>query len=193
MSIVAAVSARLADFALPAWAPWAAGALAMTALASGSYGLGRVQEARIGAKTLADYQGKQVAQTVRIVERQAAVKVVVETKYVDRIKKIYVQGERIETLVPQYITPGDTARFGVNAGFVRVVDAAWTGDPVGSPGDPDRKPAAVSLADVAGAEAGNATSCLAWREQAYGWRDFYARQQVAVNGRAGDWAHAQEP
>lgn len=184
MSIKSTIAARAAGFAIPAWAPWAAAALAVAL----SYGAGRLHEARIGAAALVKYQQAQVAQTVRIIEKQVEVKTVVETKYVDRIKKIYVQGETIEKHIPTYITPADTARFGVNAGFVRVIDAAWSGEPVGPASGADREPATIPLDEVAAVEAGNATSCRIWREQALGWREFYAKQQVAINGKAGAWA-----
>ena len=72
----------------------------------------------------------------------------------------------------------------------RVLDAAWSGDPAGPASDSDREPADVPLDAIAAAEVGNATSCRAWREQALGWREFYAGQQVAINGKAGAWAAA---
>lgn len=71
---------------------------------------------------------------------------------------------------------------------MRVLDAAWSGDPVGPASDSGREPAGVPLAAIAAIEAGNATSCRAWREQALGWRNFYAGQQVAINGKAGAWS-----
>lgn len=187
-NFAAGAAKRVAGLALPSWAPWAAGALALIAALAGSYGMGRVHEARIGAAALLEYKEKAAIQTVRIVEKQAEVKTVVQVKYVDRIKKIYVQGERIETLVPQYITREDAARFAVNTGFVRVLDAGWTGDPPGPAHDSDREPSAIPIDGIAVVQAENATSCRAWREQVYGWRDFYARQQVAINGKAGEWA-----
>lgn len=188
MSILTTITARVAGLALPSWAPWAAVALAIVALGAGSYGMGRVHEARIGAAALAEYKENAAIQTVRIVERQGEVKTVVHVKYVDRLKKIYVQGERIKTLVPQYITREDAARFAVNTGFVRVLDAGWTGDPPGPAVDSDRKPSGIPIDGIASVEASNATSCRAWREHVYGWRDFCARQQVAVNGKAGEWS-----
>lgn len=187
---------RAAGFTIPPWLPWVAGILALSAALSFSYGVGRVHEARIGAKELADYKTGQAAQTVKVIEKQIVVQTVVETKYRDRIKKIYVQGERIETLIPQYITPIDVDRFGVNAGFVRLVDAAWAGVPPGPAVDADREPVGISIDYIAGIQTANATAARAWREQALAWREFYARQQVAVNGKAGAWAHesaGQEP
>jgi hypothetical protein len=68
----------------------------------------------------------------------------------------------------------------INAGFVRIHDAAWTNQPAGSAASADREPAGVSLADVAETTAFNATACLAWREQAIGLREFYAKLQAAT-------------
>lgn len=187
MSILTSIAARAAGVVIPAWAPWAAGALLVAAAVGSAYGLGRVHEARIGADALAAYKGAEAVQAVKIVERQAEVKIVVQTKYVDRIQKIYVQGATIETNIPTYIQPADVERFAVNAGFVRVVDAAWTGESVGPASDLDREPAGIPLDEVAATQIGNATACRAWREQALGWREFYAGQQVAINGKAGEW------
>lgn len=160
----------------------------LIALAFAVYGLGRLHEARRGADAMADYVGKQAAQTVRIARAQTKVVTVTETKWRDRIQKVYVQGATIESDIPTYIQPVDLGRFAVNAGFVRVLDAAWAGEPAGPGADSDREPAGVPLDDIAAAEVANATSCRAWREQALGWREFYARQQVAINGKAGEWA-----
>jgi hypothetical protein len=179
-----ALLARARAIALPWWAKWAA----VAALLLAAYGLGRVHEARRGADAMVDYIGKQSKQSAVIVQRQVQVVTVTETKYRDRIQKIYVEGKQIEADIPKYITPADDDLFAVNAGFVRVVDAAWTGDPAGPAAESDREPAGVPLDRVAAVEASNATSCRAWREQALGWREFYAGQQVAINGRAGAWA-----
>jgi hypothetical protein len=184
MKAIAAQIASLSGVVLPPWAKWAAAA----ALLATVYGVGRLHEARRGADAMADYLAKQAGQAVRIVERQAKVVTVTETKYRDRIKTVYVQGATIENSIPDYVQPADIGRFAVNAGFVRVLDAAWAGQAVGSAADSDREPADVPLDQVAGAQVHNATSCRAWREQAIGWREFYARQQVAINGKAGEWA-----
>lgn len=181
------IAARLADlggFVLPAYVKWIAGA----ALIAAAYGVGRLHEARHGADAMIAYQAKQAAQSVRIIERQGKVVTVTETKYRDRIETVYVKGEQIENSIPAYVQPADLGRFAVNAGFVRVLDAAWSGEAVGPARDSDREPAAVPLDGVAAVEAHNATSCRAWREQAIGWREFYANQQVAINGQAGTWA-----
>lgn len=179
-----ALVARLSGFVMPAWVKWAA----LAALLVAVYGAGRVHEARRAGEVLAEYIGKQAAQTAVIVKKQVDVRTVVQTNYVDRIQKIYIQGKTIENDIPIYIQPADTVRFAVNTGFVRLLDAAWSGGPVGPAADSDREPADVPLDAIAATEVGNATSCRVWREQALGWREFYARQQVAINGKAGEWA-----
>ena len=178
-----ALMGRLSGIVLPARAKW----VALGVLVLAAYTTGRVHEARRAVDVLAAYVGKQAAQTVRIIERQAKTDVIIQTKYVDRIQKIYVQGAAIETNIPTYIQPFDNDRFAVNAGFMRVVDAAWTGDAVGPASDTDRESAGVPLDDVAHVQVVNATSCLAWREQALGWREYYARKQIDINGVAGAW------
>lgn len=193
MIALAALGAKLAGRAssvvLPWWAKWAALAMLLAAV----YGTGRLHEARRGADAHAEYVAKQAARAVVIIKKQVETVTVVQTKYVDRIQKIYVQGATIETSIPTYIKPADDDRFGVNVGFVRIIDAAWSGDPDGPGADSDREPAGIPISAIASVEAGNATSCRVWREQAIGWREFYARQQVVVNGRAGEWAAAVLP
>lgn len=170
--------------------PWWAKYLALAMLVCAAYGMGRLQEARRGAAAMTEYVAKQAGQTVTIVKREVQVVTRVETRYRDRIHKIYVQGEQIENRIPEIVTPDVDRRLPLPAGFVRILDAAWTGEPVGPATGADAEPASVPASLVAANEAGNATSCRAWREQALGWRVFYAGQQVAINGRAGDWAAA---
>ncbi len=176
--------ARVTGVVIPPWAKYAAIGMLLAAV----YGTGRLHEARRAADAHAEYVGKQAAQSPVIIKRQEVVRTEVEIKYVDRIKKIYIQGETIENSIPTYILPADIERFGVNVGFVRVLDAAWSGMAPGPAADTDRGAAGISLDAVAAAQAENATSCLAWREQVRGWRDFYSRQQIAINGKAGTWA-----
>jgi hypothetical protein len=193
VSAFTALTARAAGLAIPSWAPWAAGALAAIAIAGSFYGLGRVHEARIGADELASYKEKAGIQTVRIVKGETQVVIKTEIEYRDRIQKIYVQGAEIEKHITDYVQPVDDARFDVNVGFLRNIDAAWSGVPVGPAADSDREPAGIPLSEIASVETGNATSCRVWRQQALGWRTFYADQQVAINGRAGEWTAAAAP
>lgn len=193
MNIPATIAARVASLALPSWAPWAAGVLVVLALVGSSYGLGRVHEARIGADELGEYKGKAAIETVRIVKGEREVVIKTETVYRDRIQKVYVQGAEIEKHITDYILPADDARFGVNVGFLRNIDAAWSGVPVGPAEDSDREPAGISLSEIAAVQTGNATSCRVWREQALGWRYFYADQQAVINGAPGGWASMLSP
>lgn len=192
MSIITAIAEKAAGVVLPTWAPWVAGALAVCVLVAGSYGMGRVHEARIGAAALASYKENAAIQTVKIVQAEARVVIKTEIEYRDRIQKIYIQGVEIEKHITDYVKPADDAHFGVNVGFLRNIDAAWAGVPIGPAAESDREPAGIPLSEVAAVEAGNATSCRVWREQSIGWRQFYARQQVVINGKAGLWSENPE-
>ncbi|RFB73808.1 MULTISPECIES: hypothetical protein [unclassified Herbaspirillum] len=112
--------------------------------------------------------------------------VVAETqiKYRDLIQRIYVQGEENEGRVQEFVTGDDSKRFGVNVGFVRMHDAAWSGADAGPADSADRGPAAIPLADVAAADVHNATSCRAWREIALGLRENYRKLQEAAAAAA---------
>lgn len=127
-----------------------------------------------------DYVAKQAAASVRVAQAQMKVVTQTQVKYVDRFHTIYQKGMEIERQVPVYVNAADNDRCTVNAGFVRSHNAAWEGVDPGTPADSDRKPASFSLADVAEANAANATACRAWREQALGWREFYNELQRAM-------------
>ena len=133
-----------------------------------------------------------MAQTVTIIQKQLEVVTKTEIEYRDRVKKIYIQGASIESEIPKYVRPDDDQRFAVNAGFVRILDGAWAGRIDGPAGVTDQQPAGVPISHIAAVEAGNITSCRAWREKVIGWRAFYSRQQVAINGAAGVWYHAED-
>lgn len=167
---------RLQGVVLPVWVKW----LAIAGLCSAAYVLGRLHEARRGADVMSDYLAAQAARTVTVGRAQTKVALQTEIKYRDRIRKIYLKGDVIEKEVPVYVTASDIAECRINAGFVRVYDAAWAGEPAGSAASSDRDPGGVSLSEVAETNAHNATSCLAWRELALGLREHYLKQQAIV-------------
>jgi hypothetical protein len=179
----------LVGMVLPGWAKYAA----MAAAALSIWLLGDLHGHTAAGKVHNDYIMAQAAKTVAIGARQTKVVVQTETVYRDRIQKIYIKGEQIENAIPRLVLPSDDDRFHVNAGFVRVLAAAWTGDSPGPSADSDREPSRLSISSIAAAEAANATSCLAWREQALGWREFYAGQQEAINGVKPAWYKPAAP
>lgn len=167
----------LSHVVLPWWARWAA----LAAICAVIFLLGQLHGERVAGEVHLDYVSKQAAQTVKIVQAQARIVTQTETKYRDRIQKIYIQGDQIEKQVPIYITKADDAACSINAGFVRSYNAAWAGEPAGPASESDREPSGLPLASVAEADTHNATSCHVWREQALGWREFYAGLQKATN------------
>jgi hypothetical protein len=174
----------IANWVLPNWVRLAAGVAAACVV----FLLGQLHGERIGGQKLIDHVQAEASQTVKIAARQVTVVIKTEKVYRDRIQKIYVQGGQIENSIPEILTPDVDRRLPLPAGFVRILDAAWSGEPVGPSDDSDGRPSPVPPSVVAANEAANATSCRVWREQALGWRSFYADQQVAINGKAGDWA-----
>lgn len=168
---------NLLSVVLPLWARWLILISAAAVFGTIVYNKGKQVE---GEKHLA-YVAEQAARTVKIVKAQQVVVTQTQIKYVDRIKTIYVKGDAIEKQVPIYITEADNARFAVNAGFVRIYDAAWNGDDPGPALDSDREPAGISLTQVGEVNAFNATACRAWREIALGQREYYTRLQSATN------------
>lgn len=188
--MIALLAARAALARIPPWAYYVLGVLLVL---GGTYHMGRSHERKLANAEMADYKAKQVAQVVVVTKKEVQVVIKTEIEYRDRIQKIYVEGKKIEQAIPDYVQPADDARFAVNAGFLRIVDSSWAGAAPGPSSSADREPSGIPLSAIAAVEAGNITSCRAWREQALGWRDFYARQQVAINGKAGDWYHPPTP
>lgn len=154
---------------LPAWARL--GFITMALLMV--FGLGvRHGEKREGQKHL-DYISEQATASIKLMQRQQVVVTKIETKYRDRIKTIYLNGEEIEKSVKDFISPVADARCIVNNGFVRIHDSSWTNTPPGAAISADGEPGGVSLAEVGEVTAHNAKVCHGWREQALGWREFF--------------------
>lgn len=126
------------------------------------------EQGRIDERTK---QAKAIKETVK---QEAKIVVKTEIEYRDRIKKIYIKGDEIEKTVYKYISPAVSDSVLITNGFVRIHTAAWTSTPAGPASITDNEPAGISLIEVAETETHNATSCLAWREQALGLRAFYA-------------------
>lgn len=171
----------LTGMVIPPWVRWAALAVA----AGFIFLFGQLRGERIAGERHVEYVNAQAKKTVKIAQAQTKVVVQTEVKYRDRIQKIYVKGDVIEKEVPVYVTQSDNAGCTINAGFVRVYDAAWSGEPPGTAADSDREPSGIPLSEVAETDAWNAKVCLAWREQALGWHDFYREIKNAINNPDG--------
>ncbi|NPZ19527.1 hypothetical protein DZ956_022390 [Pseudomonas aeruginosa] len=90
----------------------------------------------------------------------------VVTEYVDRVEVVKEVGRTIIKEVPIYVSAEADRACTVNAGFVRLHDAAAAGvlppDPAGAA---DARPAGIALSAVAETVAGNYTACHANTEQ----------------------------
>jgi len=139
------------------------------------FGLGVMYGDKRTGQAHIDYIEQQAQAWINLMQRRQIVVTKIETKYRDRQKIIYLNGEEIEKSVKDFISPVADARCIVNTGFVRIHDAAWTNTPAGATSDTDGEPGGVSLTEVGEATAHNAKVCYAWREQALGWREFYRR------------------
>lgn len=163
--------------------PWWARLAFVALFAFSFYALGVSRgEQRAGQRHI-DYVQAQAKQSIKIAQRQQEVVVKTEVKMRDRVQVIYKQGEEIEKQVPIYITSLDDQRFAVSNGWVRLYDAAFAGESPGPATELDHEPARISTAAIADANAFNATVCRQWREQALGWREFYANQQRVSIGK----------
>ncbi|ARV24860.1 hypothetical protein [Xanthomonas citri] len=128
----------------------------------------RVSTARTERKQALD------AKAAAIAERdsaRASTKTIVE--YVDRVQIVREAGATITREVPIYVTQKADAACAIPAGFVRLHDAAATGNPAGPPtGDPDAPAAGITLSGIAGTIADNYTSCHATAAQLSALQDW---------------------
>lgn len=90
----------------------------------------------------------------------------VVTEYVDRVQVIKERGATLIKEVPVYVSAKADAACTVNAGFVRLHDAAAKSLPAPDPaGDADAAPSGVALSAVAATTAENYTTCNANAER----------------------------
>ncbi len=134
----------------------------------------RIQKER---SALVHYKAQLTTTHAQLIEAQAKVVIQTEIQYCDRIKIVKEKGDTIIKEVPIYVTQADTNHFGVNVGFVRHYNAAFTGEPAGVTTKLDREPASISLTELAEVNAFNANVCWQWREQALGLKAFYRQLQ----------------
>lgn len=168
---------KLAATPVPAWARL------LLILAAGAivFVLGMLQGERAAGERQLAAAHAQAAAVVKVAQGQNQVFVKTEVKWRDRIRTVYVKGEEIEKRVPEYVTPADDNRFGVNAGFVRIHDEAWGLEAAAPAADSDREPAGIPLSQVSDIDAYNAKACLAWRDLALGLREYYEQVRAAAN------------
>lgn len=88
---------------------------------------------------------------------QGIVTVKTVTEYVDRVQIVREKGETIVKEVKVYVTPEADAACVVPVGFVRVHDAAASGEPAVPAGDPDAPAEGIALSTVAETIAENYT------------------------------------
>ncbi len=134
----------------------------------------RIQKER---SALMHYKAQLTMAHAQLIEAQAKVVIQTEIQYRDRIKIVKEKGETIIKEVPIYVTQADTDRFGVNVGFVRHYNAAFTGQPAGVATKSDRESAGISIAKLAEVNAYNANICWRWRKQALGLKALYLQLQ----------------
>ncbi len=136
--------------------------------------IGQIHQCKAELET---YQARIVTAAAKLAEAQAKVVMQTEIQYRDRIKIVKGKGDTIIKEMPVYVAQTDATNFSVNVGFVRHYNAAFSNEPAGVATEFDRKPAGISLAEVAEINAFNANVCWQWREQTLGLRAFYRQLQ----------------
>ena len=145
--------------------PWPYRLLALVLLAVALIGFGWVKGAEhVQAKWDAAIQ-QQTLQTAAIRQRQAEATVKVVTEYVDRVRVVRQKGDTIIKEVPVYVPVQADAACTINRGFVRLHDAAATGELPEPARDTDAPAAGIALSAVAGTVAANYQTCHENAEQ----------------------------
>lgn len=109
------------------------------------------------------------------------------TEYVDRVQIVERRGATLIKEVPVYVSAKADAACTVNAGFVRLHDAAATGADVPAAGPArgaDEKPSGIALSAVAETVVGNYTDCRANAEQLSKLQEYVRQYQAKQNGKA---------
>ncbi len=152
--------ATILSFALKYWKTMAAVAVALALLAIGwSSGAAHIQD-----KWDADKQA-QALSAAQAGQHQAEATVQVVTEYVDKIKVVRERGATIIKEVPVYVNAQADADCIINAGVVRLHNAAASNTISFSPGATDAAPSGVALSTVAATVADNYTTCHENAEQ----------------------------
>lgn len=107
------------------------------------------------------------------------------TEYVDRVQVITERGQTIIQKVPVYVSAEADAACTVNAGFVRLHDAAAHALPAPEPsGAADDAPAGIALSAVGATTAANYAACNANAEQLTQLQELVRQYQAQQEGRA---------
>ncbi|MCX8565690.1 MAG: hypothetical protein ON057_000417 [Glomeribacter sp. 1016415] len=105
------------------------------------------------------YQAQLAMVHAKLIKAQAKVVIQTEIQYRDRIKIVKEKGDTIIREVSIYVTQADTNHFSFNVGFVRLYNAAFANEPAGPTTEFGRRPAGVSLTEIADVNAFNANAC----------------------------------
>lgn len=101
----------------------------------------------------------------KVAAKQAEATVKVQTKYIDRVRVVREKGDTIIKEVPVYVTPEADARCIVNAGFVRLHDAAAKNEVSEPASGVNETPSGVALSTVAATVGENYKRCHQNAEQ----------------------------
>ncbi len=148
----------------------AAAAFSFGVWCAGSFYYGpRIQKER---SALMHYKAQLAMAHAQLTEAQTKVVIQTEIQYRDRIKIVKEKGDTIIKKIPIYVTQTDNDHFSVNVGFVRHYNAAFSNEPAGVASEFDRRPAGISITELAEVNSFNANVCWQWREQALGLKTF---------------------
>lgn len=116
----------------------------------------------------------------RLATRRATATVQVVTQYIDRVRIVRDTTTATLSEVPRYVTPPDDDRCAVNAGFVRLHNAAAEGRLPDPAGPADASPAGIKLSAVAVKVVDNYGRCRENTEQLIGLQNWVRAMAAAT-------------
>lgn len=153
--------------------------LAIMALALALVGFGWVQGAdHVQRQWDSENQAEALA-AAKTGQRQAGENIKVVTVYVDKIKVVHDKGATIKQEVVVYVPQAADADCTINAGFVRLHDAAAGNTIPGPSRVADAAPSGVALSTVAATLIDNYTACHENAEQLIAWQEWAKAMKAA--------------
>lgn len=171
--------------------PWPYRIAAVALLIAAVAGFGWIKGAEHGRAEFDRYKAAEAAQTVILTKTLTQTVAKVEVQYRDRIKTIYEHGLTLKGNASDYLPPS-VATLYLPRGFVRLRNAAATGNDPGPADQRDTADSGTNLAAAGQADIADLTALRACRAQVMEWADLYASVQRDVNGATPAWIGAMK-
>lgn len=160
--------------------PWPYRLLALALLAAVLLGFGYVKGLQHAAADAAKSDSRALQSIIKIERKQQAVSASVATAHEAQREKTRIVYRTIDKEVIKYVQASSpAARFRLDAGWVRLHDAAALSRAPGAPGESDAQPTRFTAADGLATVAGNYETCTETRQQLTDLQRWITEQRAA--------------